>query len=1063
MVARTSLQVGEPVQVRAKLKSAAPDGLTVRIDGAVGLSRYVSFPTPGNHTAHVTVTHADGRRDKTTLYFEVVGVTTSHPYPVLDIRQEPTNPFLLYISLKNVSDVHRPGATYEWSVDGRSTFVVERPYFVVDCDRLLNATDLLIPCDLAVTVVYPDGQRRTAKESFRIVNDYAWQKARGVLQPRLVYDYLVRGSGLHWAASCLMVNDDDEQISITGRQFEILFDDPDRVLAPGPVERLDDIVQPRSQRPFDCSLLRRKLPEGTLGYAVHFHGRTASGLKVEASAYFEHYTYQTSRWSDVTNLYAVDLLNEVKLALVSGAMTPRPPAPRPLSRSETTGTALDAVAVRTDIARPGAAVSAPVRRAIAPLNAAGLTLSAVRNYVDAMRPTWTAAEAATRDKGLQAIFGTGPHVRNHVNDEAWFLGKQCLLDEDPPTDDLFCRGTGKKGKVFVPSRIMNGKKGDVVLLPGGPIGFIGKLLLSLDPPQFFSHCGIMTGNFYKVRHATASEDWLEDELTEPGTFSPDDPGTDGFKPESLKYIWPGTVDQSVDQAFHGSDFLYQSRDGKRKKSYRIQAFSKDPVFFLEHDRHVVFPMMLKPDPLLEGDPDFAHVRPALHRVAEQAKLINGHYRFFCYSDGAISLKDDTAHRAPDRGAAWWASNSRPMVCSTLVLAAVEAVADPIVRLEGADAFTVDKDLERIPLVPGAKAPDADALVDAITRDGMYLYTAAERLHAAEALYDKASEKADAKGGFKGKAFADAPDDVANQICNTFAYDYSGREFDEQDAKDSDKWRTPGEGRSVSPDDMLAFWDAPTRSVTPLHGLYGTAHRMVFRDGKVEERELGTWVIRDKVGKLTVTVTHRDRLIPGADVKVGGRVAVTNAVGAATFDLPEGPYVVEAGVLMNGLFFEGSAPAQAKDRANTGVTIALSDPPEFKRLVVIGGGVHIKDVENIGKDEILHSSFSLPPIHLGPDARQASVPYTRKWGGEIRVEATFNLTWNADLSITVACNVKLYEGTSEDTNDLDGEQGDIVPVPRDAENVPMPIFVRNDQEDDDDHVQLDVLISNFVDY
>jgi hypothetical protein len=537
-----------------------------------------------------------------------------------------------------------------------------------------------------------------------------------------------------------MVNDDDEQIEITGRQFEILHDDADRVLTPGPIQRLDDVVEPRSQREFDCSLERRRLPEGTLGYAVHFHGRTPSGLKVEASAYFEHYTYQTKRWSDVTSLYAVDLLNEVKLALGASEATPSSPVPLRVPRADA-AISLGGSAVGTaDAAR----APVPVAAASPRLNTTGLTLTAVRNYVEAMRPTWTPADAAARDKGLHAIFASGGrHVLDQVGDEAFFLGRQCLLDEDPPTGDLFCRGTGKQGEVFVPSRIINGKKGDVVLLPGGPIGFIGNLLLSLDPPQYFSHCGIMTGNFYKVRHATASAEWLEDELTDPGFFSPDDPGTDGIKPESLKYIWPGTVDQTVDQAFHGSYFLYESRDGKRKKPYLIQAFSKDPVFFLNHDRHVVFPLMLTPDPLIESDPAFAHVRPALHKVAERAKQINGHYRFFCYSDGAISLKDDTAHRAPDQGEKWWASKTRPMVCSTLVLAAADDLGDLSIRLEGADAFTSDKDLERKPLVPGAKAPDEDALVDAVTRDGMYLYTAKERLQAAEALYAKAVEKADA--------------------------------------------------------------------------------------------------------------------------------------------------------------------------------------------------------------------------------------------------------------------------------------------------------------------------------
>ena len=42
-----------------------------------------------------------------------------------------------------------------------------------------------------------------------------------------------------------------------------------------------------------------------------------------------------------------------------------------------------------------------------------------------------------------------------------------------------------------------------------------------------------------------------------------------------------------------------------------------------------------------------------------------------------------------------------------------------------------------------------------------------------------------------------------------------------------------------------------------------------------------------------------------------------------------------------------------------------------------------------------------------------MPYVRKWGGEYRVEAWFDLTWNADLSVTVVSRVKLFEGVSEE--------------------------------------------------
>ena len=1056
------LQVGEPVRVLAKLRRDATDELVARIGGAVGFERYVSFASPGLHRIPITVGHADGRIDRTEIEFDVVPPIGQHPYPVLEIRQEPTNPFLLLVSLKNAAAVHREGVKFEWQIDGYGSLAIARPFFVIDCERMLNPTDLVVPFDVHFTVIYPDGERRTARESFRVWNDYAWSKTRGVLKPRLIYDFRARGVRKDLTASCVMVNDDDEYVEITGRQIEILYDDPDRIFVPGPLERMGDVIEPWSQREFNCSIPRHQLPSDALGYAFHFHGRTRSGLKVEASAYFEYYVYKTKLWSDITSLDAIDLLREVKAAFAESAACAKPPIPRvrAVAPSSPRGRAMAAASIASagDISVSGSVVSAfPTGQQV---SQAQLSVTAVRNYVDAMRPIWTPAELERKVRGLDAI--TGGHELFEGDGDAFFLGKQCLLDEEPPSGDLFCKGTGRRGQVYVPARIMNGKKGDVVLLPGGPLGFIGGLLQKLTPPQNFSHCGIMSGNFYKVRHATASEDWLNDELLG-RTFLSDDVGTEGFRPDSIKYIWPGTIDQTVEQAFAGSYFKYTSADGKRQKLYKIQAFGADPSFFLDHGRHVVFPQILKPDPLLEGDPAFAHLRPTLAEVAEKAKAIRGHYRFFCYSNGAISLQDDTAHRAPDRGSEWWASSTRPMVCSTLILAAINDIQDKKIRVEGKGTFVEEADLEKT-AVPGAEAPDKDALVDPLTRDGLYFYTAQERKDAAEFLYDQVYNKAYEKAGAGGAFIADAPDDVANQVANTFAFDYSDREFDDEDSKDSEKWKEPGDGRSVSPDDMLTFWDRPTTALDGIHGLYGTSQRMVFRDGLLEEREIGTWVVREKIGTLKVTVMYNGKVIPGADVKVGGHVVVTSPQGVATVDLPEGSFAVEVGVMMNGLFFEGKGSAQVKDRTTTEVMIALKDPPEFNRLVVIGGHVRIKDEENFGSDEFFDGGFtpSPTPVRLGPLQRQKETSYVKKFGGEIRVEARYDLTWNADLSITVDCNVKLYEGTSEDTGDLDGERGDTVIVFKDQENVPLNIDVRNDDEDDDDYVHVNALISNFVD-
>ena len=705
--------------------------------------------------------------------------------------------------------------------------------------------------------------------------------------------------------------------------------------------------------------------------------------------------------------------------------------------------------------RPPAAPFPTARR----VSNARLSVTAVRNYVEAMRSVGTPEERTQREVGLSALLGVMHPLSG--DDDAFFLGKQCLLDEDPPSDDLFCKGTGRRGSVYIPARIINGKKGDVILLPGGASGMVGDLLLRLDPPQNYSHCGIMSGNFYKLRHATASEEWLNDERRGVNFMAPDEMGSDGFVPDSLRYIWPGTVDQTVEQAFSGSNFLYHSADGKRKKLYKIQAFSDDPAYFMRGRRRVAFPLVLKPDPLLEGLPEFAHLRPTLADVAERAKAIRGHYRLFCYSNGAISFRDDTAHRAPDRGPQWWASGTRPMVCSTLILAAIEDLGRNV-RMEGRSMFVEETDLDKVGPT-GERGPDENALVDPLTRDGLYLYTEEERGRAADSVYDHVYGKALETAKALGRDFADAPSDFGNQVTNAFAFDYVDREFDDEDAKDSEKWKAPGIGRSVSPDDMLYFWDAPRRTADGTHGLYGTAVRMDFRDGDLDEREIGTWAIREKMGKLKVTVLHRGGPVPGADVKAGGRVAVTAPDGTRTMELPEGSYAVEAGTTMGDLYFEGRGGAQVKDGATVEIVIELADPPEFERIVVMGGHVRIKDQENVGEDEILDGGFKPAPsvVRIGPLHRHHVADYVVKWGGEIRVEAHYELTWNPDLSVTVDCNVKLYEGVTEDTDDLDGERGASITIFKDQQDVPLTIFVGNDAEGDDDYVRLTTFISNFV--
>src|SRR5689334_8438995 len=86
------LHVGEPARVRVKVRKNAPDDLIARVDGALGFERYVSFAAPGLHKVPVVVGSRRGALERTEIEFEVVAPLGPRQFPILETRQEPTNP-----------------------------------------------------------------------------------------------------------------------------------------------------------------------------------------------------------------------------------------------------------------------------------------------------------------------------------------------------------------------------------------------------------------------------------------------------------------------------------------------------------------------------------------------------------------------------------------------------------------------------------------------------------------------------------------------------------------------------------------------------------------------------------------------------------------------------------------------------------------------------------------------------------------------------------------------------------------------------------------------------------
>jgi len=354
----------------------------------------------------------------------------------------------------------------------------------------------------------------------------------------------------------------------------------------------------------------------------------------------------------------------------------------------------------------------------------------------------------------------------------------------------------------LPYRLKGARRGHLLLSPGGPSGLIGALLSALQPPQDYSHMGIIVDddgfNGTLVRHCTTSEEWLNSKLFTTGTVFDHTPlaidiPEHGFRSDAVKFLWPGTITQSVGIAFKAAksgiyrrDVYQLTDDGdyvmaddetgtpqkvlKQKfatvdapngdddnrstgKSFLIEALSFDPAFVNENEKakkaaHVAEALIVQPCVLRET----ARVREALERVADASLSLRGHYRFFAYSDGRVGERDDGPPTLESASAPSCVdgemvttpvTSTRGMVCSTFVWQAVQLAnrqgGGPRIVLDGRPVRSepghdVADLCERLTDVWHGLLRNRTGIQDAADpQDGLYFYDAARRHQAAVTL------------------------------------------------------------------------------------------------------------------------------------------------------------------------------------------------------------------------------------------------------------------------------------------------------------------------------------------
>jgi hypothetical protein len=380
---------------------------------------------------------------------------------------------------------------------------------------------------------------------------------------------------------------------------------------------------------------------------------------------------------------------------------------------------------------------------------------------------------------------------------------RCNCDSCDTTSGYTCSYTGVD-QIINDAYIANAYSGNLLLTPGDASGIIGGLLHALNPPQHYSHMGVIVADHNLVRHCTASAEWLTDKAFFSGSVLGTAAPVDGLNTQHLEYAWPGTITQSIYQAviayrygnknpppgsttaYTGANLTYTDPSGATAPTgpYLMADLSFDPVS--DDGQTWYYPLIVKPCPLLQT----ADVTKAMSRIAQSALGLYAHYRFYCYTNGAIgALTEYLAPGAqvpvaqPDFNTAtgqWndWAQNPNwtapastiPAVCSSFAWQAIKNAYpknfDTSVVLDWAKSQTDALGQAGGACVRSVAPIWSGDTLDPYTQDGLYFYDAAERKIAGQTLHDNLSlnvytqlKKSLSDNGGISKTVAGALDDL----------------------------------------------------------------------------------------------------------------------------------------------------------------------------------------------------------------------------------------------------------------------------------------------------------------
>lgn len=133
------------------------------------------------------------------------------------------------------------------------------------------------------------------------------------------------------------------------------------------------------------------------------------------------------------------------------------------------------------------------------------------------------------------------------------------------------------------------------------------------------------------------------------------------------------------------------------------------------------------------------------------------------------------------------------------------------------------------------------------------------------------------------------------------------------------------------------------------------------------------------------------------------------------------------------------------------------PTPVRRHVVVSGFIYLTDHETFGSNEHGSAEGRAETV-LTQDLPQHVLYLEGRAGGEMRVELSLSAQARASGDVIISGQAVLFEGTSEQTTDRDGDEYFELLIPRDG-FTSHRVVVRNEDEGDD-YAEITLNFSNY---